>query len=137
MIRQYPEVRKIIVVNKADLSEEIPVNTISKYFPGVSVMVVSTVTKEGLYDLMEEVYNQIKSANPEKQDYYLNERHHFALKKCYESFENVLKNIREGYYQDMIASDIDRAGQWLEELLGYRLQDAAYQKIFDTFCIGK
>ncbi|MDD4663077.1 MAG: tRNA uridine-5-carboxymethylaminomethyl(34) synthesis GTPase MnmE [Caldisericia bacterium] len=137
LIRQYPNARKIIVINKVDLTKEIPVNAISKDFPEIPILVVSTVTKEGLYDLMEEVYNQIKLANPEKLDYYLNERHYFALKKCCENFENVLKNVREGYYQDMIASDIERAGQWLEELLGYRLQDAAYQKIFDTFCIGK
>lgn len=137
LIRQYPEARKMIVVNKADLNEDFPIQRISSEFQDVPVLVVSSTTKEGLYELMEEVYNQIMLANPEKQDYYINERHQFALQQCNSVFENIQKKLQQGMFMDMIADDIEKASQWLEELLGYRMQDVAYQKIFDTFCIGK
>jgi tRNA modification GTPase len=137
LIRQFPDSRKLIVVNKADLNEAFPVSDINTAFPGLPVCIVSSVTKDGLYELMEEVYNQIKITNPEEQDFYMNERHQYAIKQCGIMMEKIVQQYRNGSFMDMIASDIDLASQWLEELLGYRMQDAAYQRIFESFCIGK
>lgn len=137
MIAQYPEKKKIIIVNKSDLNEAFPAKDISKRFPSTPLSIVSSITKEGLFELMEEVYNTIKEANPEQMDFYMNERQQHTIKQCNQLFQTALSHFHEGAYFDMIASDIDQAVQWLEELLGYGLQETAYQKIFDTFCIGK
>lgn len=137
LIQQYSNKKKIIVINKSDLNESFPVNEISERFPHSPAIIVSSVTKEGLFELMEEVYNQIQEANPEKLDYYINERQQHSIIQCNTLFQVALAHYREGSFLDMIASDVDRAAQWLDELLGYALQEASYQKIFDTFCIGK
>lgn len=137
LIAQYPEKKKIIVLNKSDLHEAFPAKEILNRFPSTPLAIVSSITKEGLYELMEEVYNTIKEANPEQMDYYMNERQQDTIMQCNQLFQTVLSHFHEGAFFDMIASDIDQAVQWLEELLGYGLQETAYQKIFDTFCIGK
>jgi len=66
-----------------------------------------------------------------------NFRHHESLEKCYKSVTSVTKGLHKNWPAELIAIDIREALNWLDDILGTRVEEDILERIFNRFCIGK
>ena len=60
-----------------------------------------------------------------------------ALKSADESLSLAIEALAEGFGQDAVASDIERAISALSELDGLEVSELVVGDIFKKFCVGK
>ena len=66
-----------------------------------------------------------------------NLRHHEALEKCYHNVQRSTNGLQGQTPPELIAIDIREALDWLDVILGTRVDQEILDSIFSRFCIGK
>ena len=66
-----------------------------------------------------------------------NLRHHEALEKCYHNVQRSASGLQNQSPPELIAIDIREALDWLDVILGTRVDQDILDRIFSRFCIGK
>lgn len=119
--------KHIVIANKADLTTER--NSETSY--------LSTVTKEGLNELKEQIKTLAYDFSLEDTEFITNTRQQDCLIKCRESLSQALDAAKARQLQDLISIDLKSALLFLDEITGEVITDEILNNIFDHFCIGK
>lgn len=119
--------KHIVIANKADLTTERDSET----------FYLSTVTKEGLNELKEQIKTLAYDFSLEDTEFITNTRQQDCLIKCRESLSQALDAAKARQLQDLISIDLKSALLFLDEITGEVITDEILNNIFDHFCIGK
>ena len=119
--------KHIVIANKADLTTERNSET----------FYLSTVTKEGLNELKEQIKTLAYDFSLEDTEFITNTRQQDCLLKCRESLSQALNAAKARQLQDLISIDLKSALLFLDEITGEVITDEILNNIFDHFCIGK
>lgn len=125
----------ILVVNKADLMEEIPSHF--SEFVELETVFVSAKRKENINLIADSLVNAVKKLNLNTDAIVSNARHYQALKESLVAIESVETGFKSGLPTDLAGIDIRLALYHLGTITGEITNEEVLGNIFGKFCIGK
>ena len=131
--------RIVLVINKVDLAPEAGEALREKMDGKIPAISFSATRGQGL-DLLREAIRSLalSSGRAPRNDIIITEvRHKAALCATEEHLAEVLKAVKEGMPEEMIAVDLHGALDQLGEIIGVTTCEEILDRIFSTFCIGK
>jgi len=130
--------RRLIVVNKADLPQQVGDDDLGPQGEA-EVVRVSALTGEGLGALEEAVARLTWSGDASlgAQVIVTNVRHKHAIERAAEALESCLGNEAQGVGEEVLAEDLRVALDALGEITGDTTREDVINDIFARFCIGK
>ncbi len=131
LIKEIPEEKRIIFVNKSDLPNNLKVDY--KYVLG------NTLTTRGIDKLKEEIINKLHLNDILTKDmtYMSNVRQIDLLKKALDSINNGIDNLNKKMPVSIVEIDIKNAWNYLGEITGEVYEDELIDTLFSNFCLGK
>lgn len=128
----------LVVLNKRDLNYKISVESIGKILKGRNhIIEISALRGEGLEKLEDAIYSKVREMiDIEVQPVITNFRQKIALQKSLESLKKALQDF-DNYPIDIIAINIRKSIEHLDELLGLKYSNDLLDNIFKNFCVGK
>jgi tRNA modification GTPase len=119
------------------LSDNFQFSTFNFQHNTESVILLSTVTKQGLDELKSKIKEIAYNFSLEDTEFVTNNRQQDCLEKCRESLSLALEASKNYELQDLISIDVKSALLYLDEITGEVITDDILNNIFDHFCIGK
>lgn len=137
----FPERKRpmVIVVNKADCTQQLEVDQVRNMWPAVPLVATSTLTRTGLTEL-EEILTELVLAGKTLQGesaLITNTRHQEALRRAAEHLRASLVPLEQGLPLDFVSIDLRAAYDALGEITGETASEDLLDRIFGEFCIGK
>lgn len=131
LIKDVPEEKRIIFVNKSDLEKKVIIN--EEYITG------NTLTHDNLESLRKEIIKKLELDVIISKDmtYMSNVRQIDLLKKASEAINNAIVGLEKGMPVDIIEIDITSAWNYLGEITGETYRDELINTLFSNFCLGK
>ncbi|MCR5186736.1 MAG: tRNA uridine-5-carboxymethylaminomethyl(34) synthesis GTPase MnmE [Clostridia bacterium] len=131
------EKNSIIVLNKNDLDSNIEEKYINSL--NIPVVYISTIKKEGIDKLYEEMYKIYKFDESviDNETIVSNERHKNHIRKAMENVDISIGTINEGLPIDMISTNIKEVIEELGKITGDSVTEDIINEIFSKFCLGK
>ena len=127
--------RRIVLLNKTDLREEIEAEELPE-----DVIRISVLENQNI-DQIEERINQLffDNAGIVEQDatYLSNSRHISLIEKAIQSLQAVNEGLEFGMPVDLLQVDLTRTWQILGEITGDAAPDELITQLFSQFCLGK
>lgn len=127
--------RRIVLLNKTDLKEEIEAEELPE-----DVIRISVLENQNI-DQIEERINQLffDNAGIVEQDatYLSNSRHIFLIEQAVQSLQAVNEGLEFGMPVDLLQVDLTRTWQILGEITGDAAPDELITQLFSQFCLGK
>ena len=125
--------KRIIFVNKNDLSKNIDLDTVDNVVYG-STMQISGIN--ALKDKIKELFNMEEI---EKGDfnYLSNARHIATIHECIIVVESIKEGLKNGLPIDMLEIDIKKIWELLGNLIGESYDEELLDNLFSRFCLGK
>ncbi|MGT2811355.1 tRNA uridine-5-carboxymethylaminomethyl(34) synthesis GTPase MnmE [Streptococcus minor] len=127
--------RRIILLNKTDLPEQIEAQELPE-----DVIRISVLENQNI-DLIEERINQLffDNAGIAEQDatYLSNARHISLIEQAVQSLQAVNDGLEMGMPVDLLQVDMTRTWQILGEITGDAAPDELITQLFSQFCLGK
>ena len=127
--------RRIVLLNKTDLREEIEAEELPE-----DVIRISVLENQNI-DQIEERINQLFFGNAGivEQDatYLSNSRHISLIEQAVQSLQAVNEGLEFGMPVDLLQVDLTRTWQILGEITGDAAPDELITKLFSQFCLGK
>ena len=150
----HPDTPIIPLLNKSDLASQSPlsnqlnsdsIESVIQQFlaqpKGGSIyspIYFSTLTRQGLSDLLSRLKSIITAnSNPETDIIITNARHFEALTRASVALTRAKENLLLSVSTDLTAQDIREAISYLSTLTGSITSDTLLHSIFSRFCIGK
>ncbi|MBQ9413902.1 MAG: tRNA uridine-5-carboxymethylaminomethyl(34) synthesis GTPase MnmE [Clostridia bacterium] len=125
----------VVIVNKSDLSDAIPVEILNSSLPTV---VLSAKTGEGQAALTEAVAAVTGVAALSGDEPLLaNERQTDGVRRALLAVLAARDALDAGLAEDAVAVGVDEALDALLSLTGERVSDAVVAEVFRRFCVGK
>ncbi|MBR1822798.1 MAG: tRNA uridine-5-carboxymethylaminomethyl(34) synthesis GTPase MnmE [Ruminococcus sp.] len=126
----------IAVVNKNDVSQQLDVKELSKYF--IHIVYLSAKESTGV-DVLEKEINQLFSINEHTFDNVsaANERQKRCIDSALASLDEAVSALESGEMLDAVNVIIDEAEQSILSLTGEKITDAVVDEVFSRFCVGK
>lgn len=121
--------RRVVVINKSDLPRA------AGTFPDAPA--VSALTGEGLDALRHALRERLLGSGPVEDPLLTNARHARALEATLEALDRAAAAGDAGLPDDLVLEDLKQAMRHLGEITGELDNEALYDRIFSTFCIGK
>ena len=134
------EVRRkkgIVVVNKNDLPNELPINELKCFAPNHEIVSLSAKTGQGVNDLKKKLRICFLGEESEPDIVLTNLRHKTALEKSATGLSEASKSLKENLPPEMVAVDLQDTSQNLGEVVGIVTNDDILERVFSQFCIGK
>jgi len=135
-----PEARRILAINKIDLSSAVNNDFANNGSEAVETAVrISALTGEGFDSLVERIFERLSGDNAtERDDIMLTDaRQYAAVSKALEFLESALELLQQGELEEIILLKLRGALSALGEITGETLTEDILGQIFSTFCIGK
>jgi len=132
--------KKVIVLNKNDLSLKIKTEEVKRFFPEDPIISTSALKNEGIDDLKKTIYTSLVHRDVRATPEHLivaNIRHKTALIQVKDSLSNALKGLEEGTSLEFIAFEIRSALDAMGETVGETTTEEVLNRIFEQFCVGK
>ena len=127
--------RRIVLLNKTDLREEIEAEELPEDIIRISVLENQNI------DQIEERINQLffDNAGIVEQDatYLSNSRHISLIEQAVQSLQAVNEGLEFGMPVDLLQVDLTRTWQILGEITGDAAPDELITQLFSQFCLGK
>ncbi len=122
---------KIIVVeNKTDLQKN------NFKFSGISVCTQQPETIKNLFVAIQEKTKKLKDAD--NITCLLNKRQHDLLVTFLSNLQSIVPMVdKRKVDYELVAHQLREALQHLSEMTGRGISEKAFDKVFDTFCVGK
>ena len=140
IFEEVKEKRKVVILNKEDLPQKIPVGEVKNRFVDDPIVSVSALKGEGIDNLKKTIYTSLVQRDVRASPEHLivaNIRHKNALIQIRDNLSNAMKGMGEGTSFEFIAFEIRSALEALGELVGETTGEEILNRIFDQFCIGK
>ncbi len=132
--------RKVIILNKHDLTQKISIDEVKNRFMEDPMISISALKDEGIDELRKTIYASLVQRDFVGTPGYLivsNVRHKNALVQIKDNLSNAVKGMEEGISVEFIAFEIRSALEALGEMVGETTSEEVLNRIFEQFCIGK
>jgi tRNA modification GTPase len=132
--------KKVVVLNKKDLSQKISLETMEKRFPDHYIVPISALKSEGIVELKRAIYSSLVHRDLRMSPEHLivaNIRHKTILSETRKNLSDVLRGLAEGASLELIAFEIRSALDGMREMVGETTTEEIINRIFEQFCIGK
>lgn len=131
--------RSIILLNKSDLERKVSNEEIDKLLGGRKYFDVSILDGREIATIEDEIKDMFfKGEIKESSDVYVNNlRHITALKEAKSAMEDVLLDINQEMFLDLLEVNLEVALASLGEITGDTTTEDVLDKVFSEFCIGK
>lgn len=135
-------VPKVAVVNKSDLSPELPSSTKLTNLPESGfdkVCPISALTGEGIDELKKQIENLYAEGeiDYDRMAILANARQKGALDRAAAGVESALRALKNGFTPDVAGLDLEEAMAALSEADGRAVSADIVDAIFHRFCVGK
>ena len=141
LINKLADINKkvLVIINKIDLKRFYLQFEITKLLQTAKIIEISTLEKEGIDLLEEELVNMVfKGEVVQNQDYIITRtRHKNALLRAKDYLLESKKTIAEGLTEEFLSIDLKDAWMALGQITGDAIEKDIMDKIFSEFCIGK
>jgi tRNA modification GTPase len=128
----------IAVANKTDLAPRLDVDVVSGAFSGTVIHQISTLTRQGIDALTNEIVGRLGGGVTAKESAFVTKlRHVEALKRAEASLVHLEETLAASGPHECLALDLRGAVDALGEILGTVTTDDVLNEIFSKFCIGK
>lgn len=135
ILKKIEDSKKIIYINKSDLTRKIDTKTFKKE----EIVYGNTVEEEGLDDLKNKIKEIFNFDKIEQSDmtYLSNSWQISLLEKTLAIFKGIEKEISKSTPIDIVEMDLKEAWNILGEILGETYKEELIDQIFSRFCLGK
>lgn len=140
IFKEIADKKKVVAINKKDLSAEISLEEVRVYFERDPVVSISALRNEGIDDLRDAIYASLIHRNIRSSPDQLivaTVRHKIILCAIRENLFKAVKGMGEGVSLEFIAFEIRSALESLGEIGGGTTSEEVLNRIFEEFCIGK
>ena len=129
----------IVVVNKADRSQQLQGDQVRGMWPGVPFVSTSTLTGAGLAQLEQTITDLVLGGRVLSGESSLvtSARHQEALRRASEHLRASLLPLEQRLPLDFVSIDLRAAYDALGEVTGETASEDLLERIFSEFCIGK
>ena len=129
----------IVVVNKADRSQQLQLDETRAMWPGVPFVSTSTLTGTGLEQLEQTIADLVLGGRVLSGESSLvtSARHQEALRRASEHLRASLLPLEQRLPLDFVSIDLRAAYDALGEVTGETASEDLLERIFSEFCIGK
>ncbi|WP_422446255.1 tRNA uridine-5-carboxymethylaminomethyl(34) synthesis GTPase MnmE [Thermoanaerobacterium sp. DL9XJH110] len=129
----------IAVMNKMDLPEKVSEEDVKAVIPGIKVIKISALKKQGIDELKNAIYEEItqKMGPLDEHAVIAGERQKEALRSALDLLEKALNSMDQGMPVELVEIDIRGAWEKLGEITGDTVSEEIVNAIFENFCIGK
>ena len=132
--------RRVVILNKDDLPQEISVDEVKNRFADDPMVSISALKGKGIDDLKKTIYSSLVHQDVRATPEHLivaNIRHKNALVQIKDNLSNAIKGMEQGTSVEFTAFEIRSALEALGDLVGETTSEKVLNRIFDQFCIGK
>ncbi len=131
------DAQKIYILNKSDIkSVELDKSIEKIIFPKVEISCKTGEGIENLKRLLKDI--AIPNYDSSEQSIIVNNlRHKIAFENALSGIEMAIKSLKSRMSDDFVAVDLQRAIDYLGEIIGITTPDDILNNIFSKFCIGK
>lgn len=131
--------RAIILLNKSDLERKVNEEEVKNLLGDRKYFDVSILSGKEIITIENEIKDMFfKGEIKESSDIYVNNlRHVNALKEAKKAMEDVLNDIENEMFLDLLEVNLETALQALGEITGDTTTEDVLDKVFSEFCIGK
>lgn len=135
----------IFVLNKSDLKSEFGkekiINSLKDKMDEeieIDLFKISTITKEGIDELLDKIKEIIKIKMTTKDDdmIIIHERQKNIIKESIDLIDKTIKSVGK-IPEDMLSLNIQAIVNKLNELTGENVKEEILNEIFSNFCLGK
>jgi len=139
LLENVSEKRIIVALNKIDLPPKLSEKKLAELVGNRPRVYISALTGEGFQDLTNIIHQLIVNNAGEMPSAPIipNLRHADALQQAADCLEKAENNVMTGLPLDIIADDLTRAKDSLDEITGKKIDDEVLDGIFHRFCLGK
>ena len=128
----------VIVINKADLVQNLEEEEVKNLFPDAAIVHTSALTGEGINRLEEGVAMQLDSkfgSFPESP-VIVNFRHEYIISDALDIVESIIESF-DNMPLELVSEELQMVWHKLGEISGDTVSDELLDKIFSEFCLGK
>ncbi|MFY9269807.1 MAG: tRNA uridine-5-carboxymethylaminomethyl(34) synthesis GTPase MnmE [Candidatus Manganitrophaceae bacterium] len=137
LMRRLAGIKKMIVLNKADIPRRLEVETLQAENLKDPLLFISTVTGLGVAELKQKI-KQVLECHPEKEPPLVALlRHKTALEAASKALVRGKIAAQQRVSWEFLAADLNEAIDSLGEIVGHTTPDEILDQIFNQFCIGK
>ncbi|WP_244088158.1 tRNA uridine-5-carboxymethylaminomethyl(34) synthesis GTPase MnmE [Companilactobacillus sp. RD055328] len=132
--------KRIIIINKNDLSEKTDKASLSSYITGSDVLIsTSAITNDGIDDIKEAVKKLFMLGIEDSRNDVLvtNARQAGLLRQARVSLDEVINGIENEMPIDLVQIDMTNCWEKLGEITGESYPDELITQLFSQFCLGK
>lgn len=131
--------KSIILLNKADLEKKVSSSDIKELIGDKKYFDVSILSGKEIKTIEDEIKEMFfKGEIKESSDVYVNNlRHITALKEAKSAMDEVLEDIEQEMFLDILEVNLEVALASLGEITGDTTTEDVLDKVFSEFCIGK
>lgn len=138
LYKQISDKKVVTVINKCDQEMRIDTDKIREWNHGEDIILLSTITKQGIPELEKKLIQSVWSGEVLESDCVIVRlRHKKALDQAYILLTHAATLFADRQGLECIAYDVRDAIKTLRELIGDVYSDDVLNLIFDEFCIGK
>lgn len=139
LLQDTEESKRIIVLNKMDLSNRLDKDALFQYVAPEDVLEISVLDSSGVEELENRIVKLFFDGDLEEKEgaYVSNVRHIALLEETETALEEVVIGIEQGMPVDLVQIDMTRAWDLLGEIIGESVQDELITQLFSQFCLGK
>lgn len=139
IIKLVKEKKKIVLINKIDISRKIDKVTVERLFGKVKVIEISVEKKSNIKELENMIADTVYEGGFIQGESAIvsNRRHREALDKSCRSMLSVKKALEKELSPELVAIDLREAIFELGLVLGKSVSEDILDRIFEKFCIGK
>lgn len=128
-----------VLANKIDLGKKVSSEEANEIFKCDQVLEVSLTGRYGLKELEEAVVTAVFSGGVDMEESAViaGAREKEAIENVYYHLQEAQKSLGENAPVDLIAIDLNKAGEKTAEILGETISGEVLDLVFSKFCIGK
>jgi len=128
----------LVVINKNDLPTKVAISELKSAAAGKELISVSAKEREGLEQLRVDLRDLLlEGAQSNPPMILTNVRHKASLQRADEALSQVIESLRQSLPSELVAVELQRAREGLEEVIGVVSDENILERIFRDFCIGK
>ncbi len=131
--------KKILVLNKSDLSPKLEELSMKALAPEASIISCSCVKNDGVSKLEDEIFRFITDGKQEISEEFVisSVRQKDLMQKALASLKEAKQACQNKLSPEFCAADVKAALNHLGELVGEVVNDEVLELLFNRFCIGK
>ncbi|MGI6190807.1 MAG: tRNA uridine-5-carboxymethylaminomethyl(34) synthesis GTPase MnmE [Eubacterium sp.] len=139
ILRQAEAEKTIVVLNKADLPQQITAEDVNRLLPGVQLISASMKEGNGLDAIEDSIEQRVYqgTVTADQNVIVTNARHKQLLEEAGSHLNDALRLADRKEPLEIIDLDLEAAYENLGEIIGDAVGDDVISEVFSRFCLGK